>query len=247
MRSDLNDIIEKQPSQHSLDWYRARLGRITGSQVGRLMQSGKGDALFGKDAMAYINEIASERLLNPADIAVDDKLDEYLLLTTTTNKAMAWGIDQEMNARGLYCSTYKHKVKSCGAIQYADWCWWFASSPDGVVIEENGVIEIKCPMPKTHTEYLFNVTDAESLKALKPLYYWQCLAHMLVTDAHWCDWMTYCPFSQKPLHVVRIEYNTADAQQLLERVGVANSLINAIVNKCKKTNRQAADDCVINK
>ena len=237
MRNDLNDIIAHLPSQHSLDWYRARLGRITGSQVGRLMKAGKGDDYFSKDALAYIDEIASERLLNPAVISVDDLLDEYLMQVTTTNKAMAWGIDQELNAKGLYCSTYKHKVKNCGAIQYSNKRWWFASSPDGVVIEENGVIEIKCPMPKTHTEYLAKVRNAENLKQLKPEYYWQCVAHMAVTDAHWCDWMTYCPFSQKPLHVVRIEYNTAEVEQLLERVDMANGLINLTVKECLKNNK----------
>ena len=58
MRNDLNDIIAAQPTQHSLDWYRARLGKFTGSQVGRLMKSGRGkDEYFGKDALAAATDI----------------------------------------------------------------------------------------------------------------------------------------------------------------------------------------------
>ena len=223
MRNDINDIIAKQPTQHSLDWYRARLGKFTGSQVGRLMKSGRGkDEYFGKDAIAYINEVMSERLLNRSVVEMDDLFEEYLLQVTPTSKAMTWGNDQEMNARGLYANYNKVKVTSCGAVRHSA---YFASSPDGLVMEQNGCIEIKCPMPKTHTEYLVSVHNADELKAIKPEYYWQCMAHMACTGAEWCDWMSYCPFSRKPLHVVRIERNEDDIKEMLERIEYAAQMI----------------------
>ena len=64
MRADLRDIIAGQPTQHSLNWYRVRLGKFTGSQVGRLMKRGKGGEYFAKDAMSYITEVVAERMLN---------------------------------------------------------------------------------------------------------------------------------------------------------------------------------------
>lgn len=231
MRTDLNDIIKAQPTQHSLDWYRARLGKFTGSQVGRLMKSGRGkDEYFGKDAIAYITEIVTERLLNPSVVALDDLFEEYLLQVTPCSKAMAWGNDQEMNARTLYSKTHNHKVTSCGAVELSK---WFASSPDGLVMDDNGCVEIKCPQPKTHTEYLINVHSAEDLKRVKPEYYWQCVAHMAVTGADWCDWMSYCPFSSKPLHVVRINRVQEAESQLHERVDAAEMMAKEMIAKAK--------------
>lgn len=233
MRHDINEILEAQPTQHSLDWYRVRLGKFTGSQVGRLMKSGRGkDEVFSKDALAYINEIVAERMLNPAVVEVDDLFEEYLMQTTASSKALAWGVDQELNARGMYVSMTGRKVTSCGAIQF---CEFFADSPDGLVLDENGTIEIKCPMPTTHTTYLAQVHDAESLKALKPEYYWQCMSHMAAADAKWCDWMSYCPFSKKPLHIVRIEHDGDAIGQMLTRVAMAEEMAKDIIKKISGT------------
>ena len=229
MRSDLNDIIAKQPTQHSLDWFRVRLGKFTGSQIGRLMKSGRGkDEYFGKDAIAYINEVMAERLLNRSVVEIDELFEEYLMQVTPTSKAMAWGTDQEMNARSLYSKVNKVKVTSCGAVAYNA---YFASSPDGLVMDGNGCIEIKCPMPKTHTEYLVSVHNADELKTVKPEYYWQCMAHMACTGAEWCDWMSYCPFSKRPLHVVRVERNEDAIAEMLERVEYAAQRISVKMNE----------------
>ena len=231
MRNDLNDIIAKQPTQHSLDWYRARLGKFTGSQVGRLMKSGRGkDEYFSKDALAYINEVVAERLLNPSVVQIDELFEEYLLQVTPTSKAMAWGTDQELNAKGLYSSIYKRKITNCGAFALSS---YFASSPDGVVESENGCIEVKSPMPKTHTEYLVNIHNAEDLKAVKPEYYWQCLSHMAVTGAKFCDWVSYCPFLKPSIHIVRIERDSDAIAQLLERIDQAEQMAQELIKKAK--------------
>lgn len=229
MRNDLKDMIATQPTQHSLDWYRARLGRFTGSQVGRLMKSGRGkDDIFSKDALTYINEIVAERMLNPSVVMVDDLFEEYLLQVTATSKAMAWGNDQEMNARTMYQQVTKRKVTSCGAIQMFA---YFADSPDGLCLDDDGAIEIKCPANKTHTEYLASVHDAESLKAIKPEYYWQCMAHMSASGAEWCDWMSYCPFNRKPLHIVRLERDSSAIALMLDRLEQAEAIAQEIITK----------------
>ena len=232
MRADLKDIIAGQPTQHSLNWYRVRLGKFTGSQVGRLMKRGKGGEYFAKDAMSYITEVVAERMLNPSVVYVDELFEEYLLQATATSKAMAWGSDQEMNARGLYASLRKCKVTSCGAVEVEG--TWFASSPDGVLLDEDGVIEIKCPTNTTHTAYMRNVHDAESLKAVKPEYYWQCMSHMMVTGAKFCDWMSYCPFSKKPLHVVRIDRDDDALIELREHITAAEREAMRMYNEMAK-------------
>lgn len=229
MIHDIQAILDAQPTQHSLDWYRVRLGRFTGSQVGRLMKSGRGkDEVFSKDALSYINEIVAERMLNPAVVEVDDLFEEYLMQTTASSKALAWGVDQELNARGMYVSMTGRKVTSCGAIKMYD---YFADSPDGLCIGEDGAIEIKCPSNTTHTIYLASIHDAESLKALKPDYYWQCMSHMTASGASWCDWMSYCPFSKKPLHIVRLERDSHAIATMLDRLEMAEDIAQGIIKK----------------
>ena len=233
MRNDLNDILAAQPTQHSLDWYRARLGKFTGSQVGRLMKSGRGkDEYFGKDAISYITEVVAERMLNPSVVMMDELFEEYLLQTTASSKTLAWGNDQEMNAKALYAKLRKVKITSCGAVELSK---WFASSPDGLVLENNGCVEVKCPTPKVHVEYMVNVHNAEDLKKVKPEYYWQCVAHMAVTGAEWCDWMSYCPFNKRPLHVVRIDRDQEAESQLHERVDAAEMMAKEMIEKADKS------------
>lgn len=231
MRNDLKDIIAAQPTQHSLDWYRVRLGKFTGSQVGRLMKKGRGkDEYFGKDAITYIVEVMAERMLNRSVVEIDELFEEYLMQVTPTSKALAWGNDQEMNARNLYQKTYNRKATSCGAVEITP---YFYDSPDGVLLDDNGCIEIKCPMNTTHSNYMVNVKDGEGLKALKPEYYWQVMAHMAATGAAWCDWMSYCPFSERPLHVVRIERNEDDISLMMERVIAAQAMCGEMIKQAK--------------
>ncbi len=48
-------------AQHSLEWYRKRLGKVTGSRVGDLMKPGKKkEDLFGDTAKSYIYQLAAE-------------------------------------------------------------------------------------------------------------------------------------------------------------------------------------------
>lgn len=51
-------------AQHTIEWYRKRLGCITGSECGVLMKSGRNDR-FSDAAKTYIYQIAGERFMDP--------------------------------------------------------------------------------------------------------------------------------------------------------------------------------------
>ena len=115
--------------QHSIEWFRKRLGNFTGSQIGLLMKKGRSD-YFSDTAKTYIYQVASERDMNPEIINDDVEFEKYLHQVCVNTKAMQWGTDQEENARELYERlTGRHIVEtgSCKhpAIEH------FASSPDG--------------------------------------------------------------------------------------------------------------------
>jgi hypothetical protein len=60
-------------------------------------------------------------------------------------------------------------------------------SPDGLV-GDVGMTEYKCPMPKTHLEYL----RLESGKC-PSAYRWQVQGQLWVAEREWCDFVSYNP------------------------------------------------------
>ena len=220
MRTDIQQLIADTPAQHSREWYKARLGHFTGSQVGRLMKNGRGGGLSA-DALTYISEIVSERLINPVVLDVDELTDEYIEATAVTSRAMAWGIDNELNAVKVYEKLTAYKVTSCGALEHETIsCFW--DSPDGILLEEDGVIEVKCPQVKQHAVFL-GVQTAEELKDENPVYYWQCLSHMAVTGAGFCDFISYNPFIKPSVHIVRIHRDSNEIIRLITRISIADA------------------------
>ena len=229
MRTNIIDIIKEQPRQHSAGWYKARLGHFTGSQVGRLMKKGRGkDAEWSADALTYIKEIVAERLINPVVLDIPDLFDQYLDFTVASSKMMAWGNDHEQDALGAYVSLKGRKVTSCGSLPHPEVAA-FWDSPDGILLDADGVVEVKCPAPKTHAEYLTSVHDGESLRKVNEVYYWQVMAHMAVTGAASCDWLSYCPFLKPSLHVVTIERDDDAIGQMLERIKAADNIAEDMV------------------
>lgn len=216
-----------QIPQRTLDWYRDRLGKITGSCVGDLMGKGRGTE-FTKTGLSYLNSVAAERMMPEVIIADDDLFSQYVYEVDVTNKAMRIGTERETEARDLYMEVKKKEVVETGSIQSSG-LEGFASSPDGLVIDQSGAIEgtieIKCPKPSTYFEYRTSVHDAESLLKVNPDYYWQCISHMEVTGAKWCDFIVFCPYNRMPLHIVRINRDEEAIKKLRERVTTANKYL----------------------
>ena len=76
-------------AQHTIAWFRARHGNITGSNVGLLMKSGRTD-IFSETGKSYIYQIASERAMNPAIVNDDSQFAEYLKQTVCRNIRSAY-------------------------------------------------------------------------------------------------------------------------------------------------------------
>lgn len=220
-------MITSTIQQRTPDWFRARLGKITGSAVGNIISKGKG-ADFTKTGLTYLNGVVAERILQPDIIADDDFFQTYLDEVNTTSKAMRIGTEREQEARELYAAVRNEQVEEAGSVEHPD-IRGFASSPDGVIADGvvKGVLEIKCPTPATYVNYLSAIQTAEDLKAVNSDYYWQCYSHMAVTGAAWCDFVAYCPYLKVPLHIVRINRDEEVISQLLERVRLALQYIDA--------------------
>lgn len=217
--------------QRTVEWYRARLGRVTGSRAGDLMGKGRG-CEFSKTALEYIASVAAERLLADEVTGSDIEMEAYLDEVSVTSRAMRVGTEREPEARELYAELRGITVEEVGSLSHPTIAG-FASSPDGIVTAEDGgmlgCIEIKCPKPAAFFTYLTKARDAAGLKEANPVYYWQCMSHMAVTGTAWCDFVAYCPYMSTPMHIVRIRRD-AEAIALLEsRVRLALDRVEALV------------------
>lgn len=220
--------------QRSLGWFRARLGTITGSQVGLLMKSGRSKSeLFGETAKSYIYSVAAERDMNPIIVDDDELFKEYLKQVDISNKAMRWGNEQEESARSLYEKITGRRIVEVGSCKHPT-IENFASSPDGFFYDENtgekGVLEIKCPSQAVFMRYKDEVKDNATLLAAKSDYFYQCQSHMMVTGAQWCDFIVYCPYQMHPIHIVRILPDYVVFTELERRINTANDIINQIID-----------------
>lgn len=231
--------------QRTISWYRARLGKITGSQVGKIMGKGRSkDAVFSQTAISYFWQLVAERELSDSVLNNDAEFEQYVYRVSAESREMRWGTEQEPIAREIYkaikenegCNYDIHEVGSMALeeLEGAN----FASSPDGYVrdidnLDNCGVIEIKCPSPYTYALYRHSIHNAEELKSEKPDYYYQCLSHMLVTGAKWCDFIAYDPSNASPIHIVRVSAVevTDDMQQLTERILLASKEIDKMMQQ----------------
>lgn len=172
-----------QAEQRTPEWYSARLGRITGSNMKNVMAIGaRGQYLQPRDN--YKRQLVAERLTG-------EQADKDIFLTD----AMKWGILNEGTARTIYKLRTGNKVEEVGFIQPDE--GMLGVSPDGLV-NDDGLIEIKCLVTQNHLYNIFrnamNVFEDEegNIKDLLPKDYRdQVQMQMWITGREWCDFVGY--------------------------------------------------------
>ena len=175
--------------QRSEEWFKTRLGKVTGSQVSAVLA--KRDSATRAN---YLSELVVERLTGQQA--------EFFM-----NDAMQHGIDTEPEARMAYEAHKGVLVDEIGFVNHAV-ISNFGCSPDGLV-GLDGLIEIKCPNTKTHLQTLQSGTAPSQ-------YYSQMQMQMWVTGRQWCDFVSYDPRlpEEMQLFVQRVDFNTDLVAQL---------------------------------
>lgn len=216
----------KSTEQRTLEWYRARLGHITGSQVYKIMGKGR-HAEFTETGYSYLRKVIGEQTMRQDFIDDDGTFQDYLDEENTESKAMRRGTEYEETARYEYELATGSVVSQTGSVRLEGTI--FASSPDGIVKDDKGTVircvEIKCPLQERFVKYS-NITFQEELKADVPEYYWQCVSHMVVTGCAECDFTVYNPWQRIPLHILHVKRDEADVKSLLSRIRIATEYIN---------------------
>jgi hypothetical protein len=197
-------IKKHDVEQLSSEWFALRLGRITGSHFGELMQTGRGKVEWGQTAMTLLRNVACEILTGEVD-------EDF------RSKHMEWGNQYEQEAKELFSFIRSEEV--------FDGCFYeigphAGTSPDGI-LSDNRVLEIKCPKSKTHFEYWL---DSETLLNK---YRWQVVGEMLGTGADMAYLCSYDPRmpSEKQMVIVEVERKEDEVTALYERIQAGIEII----------------------
>jgi putative phage-type endonuclease len=149
--------------QRSPEWFEARRGRITSSNVSCIMAP-RG---LGEAAKTYAKRIICE--------LIQEHEEEQFV-----SFAMQEGIDNEPLAAEAYEMETFTKTTEIGFVTRGE---HEGSSPDRLV-GKDGLIEIKCPQTTNHINYLL-------LDECPKEHYDQIQHQLLCTDRLWCDFVSY--------------------------------------------------------
>lgn len=155
--------------QRTDEWRQARLGRVTGSRAADVVATLKsgGEAAARRD---YRMELIIERLTGQS---CEDGF---------VTKEMQRGIELEPFAFAAYEANVGRVVDKVGFVSSID--RMTGSSPDGVIGDFEGILEVKCPKSATHVGYL-------RAGVLPKDYEPQVTHNLWVTGARWCDFVSF--------------------------------------------------------
>ena len=157
-----------ETQQRTDEWFQARRGKLTASNLGALL----GLVKWCSRQQAYERVTGEE--------ARARKPENY-----SENRACEWGITHERDGVFAYMTKTGNYVNMTG-LHVHKHIPWIAGSPDGFVGSE-GLIEVKCP-------YWPKKDGSPRLHSSVPIYYYlQMNALLEITEREWCDYVCWVP------------------------------------------------------
>ena len=163
-------VYHHEIEQGSDEWHALRRGVITASAVSKLLTATYKPAA-NETSRALLYQLLAERITGESD-------------QSFYNDDMARGHLLEPYACDLYAEHFA-PVTECGFVTLTTATGVLGYSPDGLV-GDDGLIEIKCPRPKTHLKSLLT---GEVPSEYDP----QVQTGLAVTGRLWCDYISYAP------------------------------------------------------
>ena len=182
--------------QKTPEWHEARLGKVTASRVADIVAKTKSG--YSTSRANYMAELLCERLTGKASDFFQ-------------SSAMQWGTETEPMACAAYESRSGNLVTATGLVVHPE-IEMAGASPDGL-IDDDGLIEIKCPLTATHIDTLLG-------KSVPGKYVTQIHWQMACTGRSWCDFVSFDPRmpEEMQLFIKRVERDDKLVQELEKEV-----------------------------
>ena len=205
--------------QYSPEWFAVRNGIPTGSEFDRIVTASRWE--YAKASKNYICELVAQ-MFGCYGGAVQDY----------QTAAMRNGTIMEPEARRFYEFSSGSNVTTVGFCLEDN--GHYGCSPDALV-GEDGVLELKHPLAKTHVQWLIAGEVPREYLA-------QVHGHLLVTGFEWCDFFSYCPPLPPLLVRVEADEKTEKLGEYLERFwGELEAAKQKVVSLCGKEATQTLD------
>lgn len=201
--------------QGSAEWLAERAGCLTASAIADMLAKTKtGESASRANLRA---RLVAERLTGmPQD--------------SFSSSAMKWGNEQEPFARAAYEIASGNLVDQVGLVMHPA-IPFAGASPDGLV-DESGLVEIKCPNTATHIEYLLAGVPP---KKYQPQMLWQ----MECTGRKWCDFVSFDPRMPENMQLFIVRFHR-DEKALDEIRNEAIAFLAEVEELIQQLNKKAA-------
>jgi len=153
------------------------VGRITGSCIA--------------DVCSYLTRASGKKKAGDSSAKRDDYKREIIVARLTgrhkdhyTTPAMERGTMLEDDARLYYEGATRQMCEPVGFVVHPEYPFTGASADS--LVGEDGVLEIKCPLPWNHLEY---IEAGDIPEQYMPQMQWE----MACSRRKWCDFVSYCP------------------------------------------------------
>lgn len=126
-----------------------------------------------------------------------------------SSKPMEWGRQHEEQAASLYAEMTGADVRELGFIKHDT---LDAGASLDRTVDDDGLLEIKCPNTSTHLSYIFN--------GIPPQYHAQMQGQMWIAGKQWGDFMSFDPEVDGPdqVYIERIERNDEFINVMEQRI-----------------------------
>lgn len=175
--------------QRSAEWFTARLGRVTGSCAAAMMANGRGKGVESVQRRDLRLRLALERITGQSQD------EDY------QSRHMLHGVETEPEAFAAYEALTGDIVQRSGFLSHN--ALMAGCSLDGHIGDFSGILEIKCPKSATHYQYIRDgVLPAD--------YRWQVIHNLFITNASYCDFVSYDRGFPPELQVFRVRVALED-------------------------------------
>jgi hypothetical protein len=212
--------------QRSDAWFELRKGKITSSEIYKIMGNGRKEDGLTETAKSYLLERVSEILGGSPNVSYP---------SGAKPAALEWGTELEDVAIQHYNEAYNLDVQKASFIPVNE---HYGGSPDGL-LPPKGIIEVKCPFSSANHFKHGLIKDENDFKKVAPNYYYQCMSNIICANADWCDFISFDPRveSKYKMFVYRLHRNQEEVDNINNKLEIAVKYMKELLEKLENTNK----------
>jgi len=202
--------IYKDLIQGSDEWFQARLGLLTASEMKHIITPANLKSANNDKSRGHLHELAAQRITQYVE-------------PTYIGDDMLRGNEDEVYARALYAEKYA-PVEEVGFITNDKWGFTLGFSPDALV-GKDGLIECKSRKQKYQVETILSGEMPSD-------YLIQVQTGLLVSVRSWCDFISYS--GGMPMFVKRIFPDAVVQSAILEAAQIFHGKLDLMIAEYEK-------------